>query len=391
MTSSTFAACVGGDSFSPEEAKTGPAIGTASSMESGFWHDPARAKKAEPLRVNVAKPLPADESRQATEPPARVSERAPRKAAVVSPAMRQVFTLVEPLSRSDVSITLIGETGTGKDVLARIIHQQSPRARGPFVVFDCGAVAPNLAESELLGHERGAFTGALATHAGACERAHGGTLFLDEIGELPLELQTRLLRVLGNRSVRRVGGTQDRPIDVRVIAATNRDLQTEVSAGRFRQDLYFRLAAAVVQVPSLRERREDIPMLVQRLLEDLGHPEVEVTPAALDVLRNRAWPGNVRELKNTLACAVAFLDTPVLEPRHLALPAASEPRTAIEQLPLGGVRLECIERVAIQQTLRQTRGNKARAAQLLGIAPSTLYEKLKKYQRELDADGTASE
>jgi DNA-binding NtrC family response regulator len=311
----------------------------------------------------------------------RAEERAARKIAVVSSAMRRVFQLLEPLARSEVSITLMGETGTGKDVLARTIHNQSLRCSGPFVVFDCGAVAQNLAESELLGHERGAFTGALASHSGAFERAHGGTLFLDEIGELPLELQTRLLRVLGNSSVRRVGGTQDRPMDVRIIAATNRDLQAEVNAGRFRQDLYFRLAAAVVQVPALRDRPEDLPVLVTRLLEDLGHRDVEVTPATLAILRSRPWPGNVRELKNALACACAFLDTPVLEPRHLTFPAPASRSPQLEELQLGGLKLECIERIAIAQTLQQTGGNKARAAQILGIAPSTLYEKLKKYQR----------
>jgi DNA-binding NtrC family response regulator len=299
--------------------------------------------------------------------------------------MRRVLDLLEPLARAEVTVMLTGETGTGKDVLARMIHQSSARRAGPFVVFDCGAVAANLAESELLGHERGAFTGATGAHAGAFERAHEGTLFLDEIGELPLELQTRLLRLLGNGSVRRVGGSQDRPFDVRIVAATNRDLQAEVSAGRFRQDLYFRLAAAVVQVPPLRERTEDIPVLAARLLEDLGHSEVRITSEALRSLAARSWPGNVRELKNALACAVAFIDGPLMEARHLAAPASAEQRVSeqVDQLPLGGIRLECIERAAIEQTLRQTTGNKARAAELLGIAPSTLYEKLKKYQKAL--------
>jgi len=315
----------------------------------------------------------------------------PRKLALVSTAMRQVFELLDPLARSEVTITLIGETGTGKDVLARTIHQQSARADGPFVVFDCGAVAQNLAESELLGHERGAFTGASASHSGAFERADGGTLFLDEVGELPLDLQTRLLRVLGNRCIRRVGGTQDRPVDVRIVAATNRDLQAEVSAGRFRQDLYFRLAAAVVQVPPLRDRCEDIPVLVSRLLEDLGHRDVEVTKPALAVLMGRPWPGNVRELKNALACAAAFLDGSSLEARHFCLPSAAPARCELEQLRLAGLRLDRIEREAIEQTLRQTQGNKARAAEVLGIAPSTLYEKLKKYQRAEPSQATRTE
>lgn len=372
MSTSTFAACVDDGRFAIEEAKTGPTSGVVT-KPSGFWTGRPRAA-AEPPRARLGRK------------PTVTEARAPRKAAVVSQAMRQVFELLQPLAKADVSVTLIGETGTGKDVLARIVHQHSPRAEGPFVVFDCGAVAANLAESELLGHERGAFTGALAAHEGAFERADGGTLFLDEIGELPLDLQTRLLRVLGNRSVRRVGGTVDKPVDVRIVAATNRDLRAEVAAGRFRQDLYFRLAAAVIQVPALRDRPEDMPMLVGRLLEDLGHREVDVTPAALTLLCSRSWPGNVRELKNTLACAVAFLDGETLEPRHLALPSTADSAPALDHLPLGGLRLDAIERVAIQQTLRQTGGNKVRAAQLLGIAPSTLYEKLKKGQRGSTSD-----
>jgi DNA-binding NtrC family response regulator len=290
--------------------------------------------------------------------------------------MLRMFQLLEPLARSEISLTLIGETGAGKDVAARHVHQLSTRSSKPFVVFDCGAVAANLAESELFGHERGAFTGALSAHAGAFERAHTGTLFLDEIGELPLELQTRLLRVLGNQCVRRVGGTQERRVDVRVVAATNRDLHSEVVAGRFRQDLYFRLAAAVVHVPPLRERVEDLPLLVARLLEDLGRAEVRVAPAALGALTAHSWPGNVRELKNALACAIAFLDGPVLEPHHFRLPTIS----ASELSSLAGLKLEKIEREAILQTLRRTQGNKARAAEMLGIATSTLYEKLKKHR-----------
>jgi len=362
MSTSTFAACVDDGRFVAEEPKTAPASAVLTKAA-------ARWAGAPPRRPSSRT--------HAVEKPHLVDGGVPRKPAVGSRAMRQVFELLQPLARADVSVTLIGETGTGKDVLARIIHQQSPRVDSPFVVFDCGAVAANLAESELLGHERGAFTGALAVHEGAFERADGGTLFLDEIGELPLDLQTRLLRVLGNRCVRRVGGTIDRPVDVRIVAATNRDLQTEVDAGRFRRDLYFRLAAAVIQVPALRDRCEDMPTLVARLLEDLGRAEVDVTPAALALLCSRTWPGNVRELKNTLACAVAFLDGQTLEPRHLALLSAPDSKLTLDHLPLGGVRLDAIERVAIQQTLRQTGGNKVSAARLLGIAPSTLYEKLK--------------
>ena len=347
------------------------------SPETGHWFEssyPASPSSVPPPAVSDSTP-----------PPAPTSARAARKVASVSPAMRHVFELLDPLARAEVTITLTGETGTGKDVLARTIHERSARQQGPFVVFDCGAVAQNLAESELLGHERGAFTGAVAAHRGAFERADGGTLFLDELGELPLDLQTRLLRVLSNSSLRRVGGTRDLPVDVRVVAATNRDLRAEVAAGRFRQDLYFRLATAVVHVPPLRARLEDIPLLVDRLLEDLDRPGIQLSPDALALLVSRSWPGNVRELKNNLAFALAFLDGPVLEARHLSMPSAPEAKADLAHLPLGGLKLESIERVAIEQTLAQARGNKSRAAQILGIAPSTLYEKLKKYQQTDEA------
>jgi len=300
----------------------------------------------------------------------------------VSAAMQEVFDMLARFARTHVTLTLLGETGTGKDVLAHALHSESARASGPFVVFDCGAVAANLAESELLGHERGAFTGAVVSYAGAFERANGGTLFLDEIGELPLDLQPRLLRVLESRRVRRVGGTQDRPLDVRIICATHRDLRADVAAARFRQDLYFRLAAAVVAVPPLRDRPEDLALLVPSLLDDLGHGDLRVAESTLDALRAHTWPGNVRELKNALACAAAFVEgTDVLGPNHLRLMSAdTDEPSGIERLPLGGQTLERIERIAIKQTMAQTDGNKVHAAQALGIAVSTLYEKLKKYR-----------
>jgi DNA-binding NtrC family response regulator len=319
-------------------------------------------------------------SKSVPPPPVREDDRPARRLAMTSGRMQQAVTMLDRLAQAEVTVTLIGETGTGKDVLARNIHEKSARAGGPYVVFDCGSVAASLAESELLGHERGAFTGAHAAHTGAFERAHGGTLFLDEIGELPLDLQPRLLRVLENRSVRRVGGSVDRLVDVRIVAATNRDLQLEVAAGRFRQDLYFRLAAAVVQVPALRDRLEDIPVLVTRLLEDLGRPEVRASAEAVRLLQSRDWPGNVRELKNTLACALAFLDSSLLEPRHLTSLRQADGDVPLSRTSLCGQTLESIEREAIVQTMQRTKGNKAQAAQTLGIAVSTLYEKLKKYR-----------
>ncbi|HVW23786.1 MAG TPA: sigma-54 dependent transcriptional regulator [Polyangiaceae bacterium] len=299
-----------------------------------------------------------------------------------SAVMREVYDLVARLASTDFTVLLVGETGAGKDVLARTIHEQSLRAAKPFVVFDCGAVAPNLVESELFGHERGAFTGALASREGAFERAHGGTLFIDEIGELPLDLQPRLLRALESRRVRRVGGAEDRLWDVRVIAATNRDLPTEVAARAFREDLYFRLAAAVVRVPPLRERFDDLPLLVGGLLANMGRPHLCLSEPALAKLRSHPWPGNVRELKNALAWATTFVgEDGVLEPRHFKLEVPPPKRNSEppERLPLAGQRLDAIERDAILQTLILVDGNKVHAARALGISASTLYEKLKKY------------
>jgi two-component system response regulator HydG len=300
-----------------------------------------------------------------------------------STAMHEVFDVVERIARTDVTITLLGETGSGKDLLAHALHDQSARSGGPFVVFDCGSVAANLAESELLGHERGAFTGAVSAHAGAFERASGGTLFLDEVGELPIDLQSRLLRALESRKVRRVGGKLDRFIDVRVIAATNRDLRMDVAAKRFREDLFFRLAVAVVPVPPLRERLDDLPDLVECLLVDLGRRDLRVSVATIAAMRAHPWPGNVRELKNLLACAVALLDPGIctLEPHHvrIAVPSQRDRDVRLDRLPLGGQTLDRIECVAIRQTMAQAEGNKISAARTLGIAVSTLYEKLKKY------------
>jgi two-component system response regulator AtoC len=314
-----------------------------------------------------------------TQVPLAGGPRRLERQAAMSPSMDEVLRAVNRLAPSNVTVTLIGETGTGKDVLAHAIHDGSLRETGPFVVFDCGAVPANLVESELFGHERGAFTGAHAEHPGAFERARGGTLFLDEIGELPLDLQPRLLRVLDDRSVRRVGGTRDRQLDVRILAATNRDLSALVAAKQFRSDLYFRLGAAVIYLPPLRDRLQDLPLLITDLLADLGHGNIRIEQETLELLSAHRWPGNVRELKNTLACALAFAEAGVLEPRHLRFIAPASEQSLLDRFPLGGRSLAVIEQAAIKQTLAQTHGNKVQAAKLLGIAASTLYEKLKKY------------
>ncbi|WP_428262034.1 sigma 54-interacting transcriptional regulator [Haliangium sp.] len=221
-----------------------------------------------------------------------------------SAAMRRVFDILRRVAPSDATVLITGPSGTGKEVAARAVHEASARADGPFIVVDCGALPQNLIESELYGHERGAFTGATGARAGAFEAAGGGTLFLDEIGEMPLDLQTRLLGVLERRVVQRLGSTGSKPIDVRVLAATNRDLRREVNRKAFREDLYFRLAVVTVEMPTLRDRPEDIPLYVEGFLRDT--PGVTIDAATMQRLMEQPWPGNVRELRNVIERAVAL-------------------------------------------------------------------------------------
>ena len=294
--------------------------------------------------------------------------------------MREVFAILERVSPTDITVLLQGETGTGKELAARAIHGSSRRAGGPFVVFDCGAVAPNLIESELFGHEKGAFTDAVKARQGAFELADGGTLFLDEIGELALTLQPKLLRALDQREVRRVGAEQTVRVDVRVVAATNRDLEQEVKAGKFREDLFYRLSAVSVLLPPLRKRREDIDRIAGHLLEGIagetGRKLEGLAAEAAGVLASQPWPGNVRELRNVLVRAAALSTGSRIEVRDLFL----APKKKSETLEgLSGKTLEEIEKAAIHATLRAVDNNKTEAAKVLGIAYSTLYEKMKKY------------
>ncbi|HTM22454.1 MAG TPA: sigma 54-interacting transcriptional regulator [Kofleriaceae bacterium] len=228
--------------------------------------------------------------------------------------MREMFARLTKLAPSDATVLITGETGVGKELVAEAMHEMSARKDGPFVVLDCGSIPQNLIESELFGHERGSFTGATSSYAGAFERAHGGTVFLDEIGELPIDMQPKLLRVLERHEVRRIGGTRTVNVDIRVVAATNRDLGVEVNRGRFREDLYYRLAVARMHVPPLRERREDIPLLIEHFMAITpGGENTALEPATVELMMKHDWPGNVRELRNVIERAVLLSEAPSSE------------------------------------------------------------------------------
>ncbi len=258
-------------------------------------------------------------------------------------AMRTIFGVLERIAPTDATVLLEGETGTGKDVLARAIASNSPRAHKPFLVVDCGAVTYSLIESELFGHERGSFTGAVATRHGAFELADGGTVFLDEIGELPLDIQPKLLRVLETREFRRVGGNKTLHTNVRVVAATKRDLNREVAVGKFREDLYFRLAVVPLTVPPLRARRDDIPAIVLHLLKAAGGPEMSILPDTMQALAAHDWPGNVRELRNVLERAVYMAQ------------ATGSKEIGVVTLPTGHAPADAAFHFELDKTYRETR------------------------------------
>ena len=305
-----------------------------------------------------------------------------------SPRMREIFALLTRAAKSDATILLEGETGVGKDVFARAIHEASGRARGPFVVLDCGTIAPQLVASELFGHKKGAFTGADQDRAGVFEAAHKGTLFLDEVGELPLEQQPSLLRALENRQVRRVGETKARDVDARIVAATNRALGDEAAAGRFREDLYYRLAIVAVRIPPLRERREDVADLVRKFLVDNGRDPAEASTADLAALAAYDWPGNVRQLKNVVAraCALAgdgaiALEVPGKTPRR-ASSSSPVPMDDLFDVPLKEARATLnarFEEAYARRVVAQHGGNVTRAAEAAGVARNYLHRLLKKH------------
>ncbi len=309
-----------------------------------------------------------------------------------SPVMRELFARLQRIAATDATLLVSGETGTGKDLVAEAVHRHSARAGGPFVVLDCSALPPNLVESELFGHERGAFTGAGTSYAGAFERAHGGTLFIDEIGELSAELQPKLLRAIENRRIRRIGGTAEIATDIRIIAATNRDLGVEVSRGDFREDLYYRLAVAQVRLPPLRERKGDIPAIVGHLLSAIpGGAEVTLRPETLALLGRHDWPGNVRELRNVIERAVLLGEVPgsatalgvarpaAAPPASPAAPPGAAPllhREIDVEVPFKVAKQAVIdefERLYVDTLLARHQGNVSAAARAAGVDRMSIY------------------
>jgi transcriptional regulator with GAF, ATPase, and Fis domain len=301
-----------------------------------------------------------------------------------SAKMRELFADLERIAPTDLSLLVEGETGTGKELVAESVHSNSPRADGPFVVFDCGGVAPTLAESELFGHERGAFTGAVNARAGVFEQASGGTLFLDELGELPKDLQPKLLRVLQKRELRRLGGNRTIPIDVRLIAATNRNLRAEIKLGNFREDLYFRVAGARVYVPPLRERMDDLQFLVTHFLATSKPPRKpsEVPEHVWEMFRSYRWPGNVRELQNAVGRILvtperAFGDVPLDETGATPVEGAS-----IELVPLRIARRNAadgFESAYLRALLGKTEGNVTRAAAIAEVSRQMVQKLMRKH------------
>jgi DNA-binding NtrC family response regulator len=330
----------------------------------------------------VAEALKRAERKQRSRPGA--TEAAPADLQAQSTAMVRIFDLARRAAKVDSTVLVTGESGVGKERVARLVHDASARAGGPFLAINCGAIPEALLESELFGHVRGAFTGAAQDRVGLFQAASGGTLLLDEIGELPAAMQVKLLRVLQERVVRRVGENRSRPIDVRVIAATNRHLGDEVMGGRFRKDLYYRLRIIELVVPPLRERREDILPLARALLEEtarrMKRPALRLSPQAADRLVRYAWPGNVRELENALERAMALAPGRRIELDDLP----EEVRSALPvPSPAGGIRpLEEVERSYILAALAQNGGNQTQTAAQLGIGVSTLYRKLRRYGRD---------
>lgn len=317
-----------------------------------------------------------------------------------SKKMQEIFRLIEMVAPSTASVLITGASGTGKELVARTVHELSPRRPKPFVAINCAAIPETLIESEIFGHEKGAFTGALERRTGCFELAEGGTLLLDEIGEMPIATQAKLLRVLEDRKLRRLGSKVETTVDVRVLAATNKVPEEAVARGELRNDLYYRLNVFNIHMPPLREHREDVPDLVQALLSEMSSKHsrrvATVSEAVLNAFKNYSWPGNVRELRNTLERAVIVCDGAVIETKHLPPGFGHSPvRSSVDDadsIRVGvGTTVGEAERLLIVKTLESTNNNKTRAAEILGISLKTLHNKLKEYGSSSSSDGSRSE
>ncbi len=316
--------------------------------------------------------------------------RAPHGIVGHSDALQQAIAVARKVAKHPSTVLITGESGSGKELVARLIHESGPRAAAPFVAVNCGAIPEQLLESELFGHARGSFTGAVEDRRGLFEEADGGTLFLDEIGELPVALQVKLLRALQEGEIRPVGDNTSRPVNVRVITATSRDLEAEVRAGRFRADLFYRVNVVRIQLPPLRDRREDIPELVRHFVAvfntRLALAVTGATPAAMRSLMDYAWPGNVRELENVIERAMVLAEANVLDAEHLphsVRTPGSSLATTDDDIDLSVKRrTDALERTLIERALRQTGGNRTRAARLLDLSHRALLYKIKEYGLE---------
>ena len=295
----------------------------------------------------------------------------------------EMLTLLARVAETDSIVLIRGESGVGKELVARAVHRQSQRSRQPFVVVDCASLHENLLQSELFGHEKGAYTGAVRLKHGLFEVADHGTIFLDEIGEITPPLQVKLLRVIETGTFRRVGGTTDHKVDVRVIAATNRALESMMKEKTFREDLYYRLNVFSLSIPPLRERREDIPLLVGHFVRNSAiapKRNVRVSPAAMEVLMRYLWPGNVRELENVIERALILCDAGVIESEHLPLGVRLEPSFRPEEEDGSLVTLEEVERRYVRRVLDECKGHRQKAAGILGISERNLYRKIKEFE-----------
>ncbi len=375
----------------------GDVTGAMAAIQKGAYDYVSKPFNIGELKLTVSRALERtrliEEQRAAR---AREGEKPPHIESIVgaAPAMLDVYKMVARVAPTMSTVLVIGESGTGKELVARAIHTHSPRAQGPFVAVNCTALTESLLESELFGHAKGAFTGAVASKRGIFEEAQGGTVFLDEIGDVGAKMQAQLLRVLQEGEIRRVGGSEPIKVDVRVVAATNKELEEEVKAGRFREDLYFRINVVTIRLPPLRERPSDIPLLVDHFLAKYAARErrqdAGVAPAALALLGRYAWPGNVRELENVIERALALSKDGVILPSDLPAEIAHEAGAAPSTVGGGGglvddrPTLAELERRYIELILRETGGNKKRAAEILGIDRRTLY-------RTLERTGAAAE